>query len=90
MSLRVVFYNPPSSRSRKPVVPMSLLAVGAVLEGEFDYVTYLKSMQAHGYDGVISVEISTMVQRRPDYDPLATATRAYQVLSQAFARAGIQ
>src|SRR5688500_11683873 len=38
MSLRVVFYNPPSSRSRKPVVPMSLLAVGAVLEGEFDYV----------------------------------------------------
>lgn len=59
-------------------------------EGEFDYVTYLKSMQAHGYDGVISVEISTMVQRRPDYDPLATATRAYQVLSQAFARAGIQ
>ena len=38
MTSRVVFYNPPSSRSRKPVVPMSLLAVGAVLEGEIDYV----------------------------------------------------
>lgn len=38
MSLKVVLYNPPSTRSRKAVVPMSLLALGAVLEGEFEYV----------------------------------------------------
>ncbi|MCB0105738.1 MAG: sugar phosphate isomerase/epimerase [Caldilineaceae bacterium] len=58
-------------------------------EGEFDYVRYLQAMQAHGYRGAISTEISMMVQRRPDYDALATATRSYEVLSRAFADAGI-
>jgi anaerobic magnesium-protoporphyrin IX monomethyl ester cyclase len=33
----IILYNPPSSAQRKPVLPMSLLAVGAVLEGEHDY-----------------------------------------------------
>jgi anaerobic magnesium-protoporphyrin IX monomethyl ester cyclase len=33
----VILYNPPSSANRKPVLPMSLLAVGAVLEGRHDY-----------------------------------------------------
>jgi len=59
-------------------------------EGEFDYIRYLQSMQAHGYTGFVSTEISIMVQRRPDYDPLATAMRSYAVLSRAFADAGIQ
>lgn len=59
-------------------------------EGEFDYVRYLKAMHAHGYTGVISTEISMMVQRRPQYDPLATATRSYAVVSRAFAEAGIE
>ncbi len=58
-------------------------------EGEFDYVRYLQAMQARGYNGGISTEISMMVQRRPNYDPLATATRSYEVLSRAFAEAGI-
>lgn len=59
-------------------------------EGDFDYVRYLNAMQAHGYSGVVSTEISMMVQRRPDYDPLATATRSYEVVSQAFEEAGIE
>jgi len=58
-------------------------------EGNFDYVTYLKAMQAHGYDGFISVEVSVMVQRRPDYDALAAATLSYETLSRAFTEAGI-
>jgi len=58
-------------------------------EGEFDYIRYLRAMQAHGYRGGISTEISMMVQNRPDYDPLVTATRSYEVLSQAFANAAI-
>ena len=58
-------------------------------EGSFDYVRYLKAMQAHGYTGAISTEISVMVQRRPNYDALATATRSYEVVSQAFVEAGI-
>ncbi|MBX2999694.1 MAG: sugar phosphate isomerase/epimerase [Caldilineaceae bacterium] len=59
-------------------------------EGVFDYVTYLKAMRRHGYKGFISPEISIMVQRRPDYDPLAAATRTYEVLSRAFVEAGIE
>lgn len=33
----LILYNPPSSANRKPVLPMSLLAVGALLEGEQPY-----------------------------------------------------
>ncbi len=33
----IILYNPPSSAQRKPVLPMSLLAIGAVLEGAYDY-----------------------------------------------------
>jgi len=35
---RVILFNPRSSAGRTPVLPMSLLAVGAVLEGRFSYV----------------------------------------------------
>lgn len=34
---RVVLFNPPSSAGRKPVLPMSLLAVGALLEDRWPY-----------------------------------------------------
>lgn len=34
----IVLYNPQSSASRKPILPMSLLALGALLEGEHDYL----------------------------------------------------
>ena len=33
----IVLYNPRSSASRKPILPMSLLALGAVLEGHEEY-----------------------------------------------------
>jgi radical SAM superfamily enzyme YgiQ (UPF0313 family) len=33
----LVLYNPPSSANRKPILPMSLLALGALLEGKHDY-----------------------------------------------------
>lgn len=35
--MRLVLYNPPSNARRKPILPMSLLALGAVLEGRHDY-----------------------------------------------------
>lgn len=35
--MTVILYNPPSSAGRKPVLPMSLLALGAVLEGRHEY-----------------------------------------------------
>ena len=59
-------------------------------EGTFDYVDYLKQMQAHGYDGFITAEVSFMVQAREDYDPLAAATLSYETLSNAFTEAGIE
>lgn len=59
-------------------------------EGDFDYVTYLRAMDAYGYQGVISVEISKMVQKRPGYDPLATAAQSYKVVADAFERAGLR
>lgn len=58
-------------------------------EGEFDYARYLRAMEEAGYNGFITVEVSVMVQRRPDYDPLAAAAQSYQVLSDAFDKAGI-
>ena len=58
-------------------------------EGEMDYPRYLRAMARAGYEGHIVVEISLMVQRRSDYDPLAAATRSYEVLAAAFAEAGV-
>ncbi|UCH02580.1 MAG: sugar phosphate isomerase/epimerase [Candidatus Bathyarchaeota archaeon] len=58
-------------------------------EGTFDYVQYLKALRNANYDGFITVEISVMVQRRPNYDPFAAATLSYQTLTQAFTEAGI-
>jgi sugar phosphate isomerase/epimerase len=59
-------------------------------EGDMDYVRYLRAMDAAGYRGHITVEMSVMVQRRPGYDPLAAATRSYEVLSSAFDVAGLR
>jgi len=58
-------------------------------EGDCDYVRYLTAMERAGYTGHITVEISVMVQRRPDYDALAAADQSYRVLSKAFETAGI-
>jgi sugar phosphate isomerase/epimerase len=58
-------------------------------EGEMDYVAYLKAMDRAGWTEHITVEISLMVQARPDFDALAAATQSYRVLSKAFEEAGI-
>jgi anaerobic magnesium-protoporphyrin IX monomethyl ester cyclase len=34
----IILYNPQSSAGRKPVLPFALLALGAVLEGKYEYV----------------------------------------------------
>ena len=52
-------------------------------EGTFDYPRYLRALDGAGYDGYLTVEISIMVQRRPDYDPAEVATRSFQTLIQA-------
>lgn len=56
-------------------------------ESDFDYAAFLRALRAAGYDGYITVEVSVMVQRRPDYDPFAAAELGYRTLSAAFAEA---
>jgi sugar phosphate isomerase/epimerase len=58
--------------------------------GEMDYPRYLSLMREAGYDGHIVVEISIMVQARPDFNALVAATQSYDVLSRAFETAGIE
>lgn len=58
-------------------------------DGDFDYVRYLRAMQAQGYDGFITAEISKMAQRKPGYEPLAAAELTYRTLAKAFETAGI-
>lgn len=36
--MKLILYNPPSSANRKPIVPLSLLALGALLEGKYEYI----------------------------------------------------
>lgn len=58
-------------------------------EGNFDFVTYLKAMDQAGYTGSITAEVSYMVVKRPDYDPLAAAAQCYRTLEKAFREAGV-
>lgn len=51
----IILYNPPSSAQRKPVLPMSLLALGAVLEGEVEYCIV---------DGNLEADPAAALQRR--------------------------
>lgn len=59
-------------------------------EGPFDFVNYLNEMKKAGYTGHITAEVSIMVQKRPNYDPLAAATLTYQTLDRAFRQAGLK
>jgi hypothetical protein len=42
----IILYNPQSSEGRKPILPISLLAVGALLEGRHDYVIVDGNLEA--------------------------------------------
>ncbi|HEY3109995.1 MAG TPA: sugar phosphate isomerase/epimerase family protein [Chloroflexota bacterium] len=58
-------------------------------EGEFNYPRFLRAIEPAGYRGAITVEISVMVQRRPDYDPAEVARRSFAVLTAAANAAGV-
>jgi sugar phosphate isomerase/epimerase len=58
-------------------------------EGDFDYERYLRAMAGAGYAGFVTVEISVMVQRRPDYDAESVARQSFDVLTAAARRAAV-
>lgn len=57
--------------------------------GSVPYPALLKKLQAGGYRGDISCEVSGMVWSKPGYNPLQSARRCYASLSQAFTDAGV-
>lgn len=58
-------------------------------EGEFDYPTFLGLLEAAGYSGTVSVEISVRRQALPDFDELEAARLSYRTLAAASEQAGI-
>jgi sugar phosphate isomerase/epimerase len=59
-------------------------------EGDFDYARYLLAMQAAGYTGYVTLEISVMVQRRADYDAADVARRSFDTLVSASRASGVE
>jgi len=60
----LILYNPPSSARKKPVLPLSLLALGAVLEGQHDYLIVdgnLESDPLEALEQVIRAHGATML-----------------------------
>lgn len=56
-------------------------------EGGIDYVSLLRFLKKHGYRGSVTVEVSAQIHRKPDYNPMDTAQRSYNVLAQAWKEA---
>jgi len=58
-------------------------------EGRTDYADYFRKLVARGYAGSITVEVSAMLHKRPDYDAVAAAKRSYVHLADAWKKAGL-
>lgn len=58
-------------------------------EGDFDYATYFRAMDAVGWKDFITVEVSGMVSSREGYDPYEAAAFCFEALSSALAEAGL-
>jgi sugar phosphate isomerase/epimerase len=58
-------------------------------EGDFEYGRYLRALHTAGYERYLTVEISIMVQRRPDYDPAEVATRSFRTVVDAARAASV-
>ena len=57
--------------------------------GTIDFVTLLKELNAGGYRGDISCEVSGMVSGKPGYQPLPAAETCYKNLAAAFKAAEV-
>lgn len=58
-------------------------------QGELDSTRYMKAMKAVGWTSYITLEVSTMVWSKPDYDPYEAARFCYRSLTKAFEEAGV-
>lgn len=58
-------------------------------EDDYDYAEELRLMDAAGYRGFQTLEVSVMVQRRPEYDAFESARLGHRTLQRAFQAAGL-
>ena len=73
----LILHNPASNAQRKPILPMSLLALGAVLEGAHDYVIVDGNLEA---DPVVTID---RLVREKGADVLGVTVMPGPQLSQA-------
>jgi len=73
----LILYNPPSNAGRKAILPMSLLALGAVLEGKHDYQIVDGNLEA---DPVAAID---RIVRATGADVLGVTVMPGPQLSQA-------
>jgi sugar phosphate isomerase/epimerase len=58
-------------------------------QGELDSVRYVKAMHEAGWKDFITLEVSTRVWSKPEYDWVAAAKFCYATLDNAFRQAGV-
>ena len=58
-------------------------------QGDLDCTAYIKAMHEAGWTDFITVEVSTMVWSKEDYDPFDAASFSYNTLADAFKTAGV-
>ncbi|MBD3182549.1 TIM barrel protein [Candidatus Poribacteria bacterium] len=58
-------------------------------QGDLDSVEYVKAMHEAGWDDFITLEVSTMVWSKEEYDPVEAAEFSYNSLNEAFKEAGV-
>ena len=59
-------------------------------QGELDATTYLRAMDEAGWDGFITLEVSSAIWSREDYEPMAAAQLSYDALSTAVKQTGVR
>lgn len=69
-----------------PDKKFELLLIG---QGELDCVEYIKAMKESGWDSFITVEVSTMVWSKPEYNPYEAASFSYKTIDRAFKAVGV-
>ena len=58
--------------------------------GSTDYLQLLTILRDAQYSGFVGVEISSMIHRKSDYEPIPTARLCYQRLAPLFEQTGVR
>lgn len=59
-------------------------------EGDTDYTLYFRLLRELGYQGSVGVEVSSMIHRRPGYDPAVAAQVCYSRMAPLLKASGLR